>query len=112
MSVVHINGIVAIGIGIVIGCITDLAFTYLSNAVFKLREEKEADLFAAHYSSRKEIEATATFFEQHQKIKDRLKDPGNFWALLPSALATGHPDSMTRAHYLRALAAKKGHLNR
>jgi len=100
------NLFLAIGVGIVVGCITDLTFTYLSNLLFKLREEKEADLFAAHYSSRAEIEATATFFEQHKKIKDRLKDPNNFISLLPSVLTTGHLDSTSRARYLRSIAAK------
>lgn len=111
MSIVHINGILAIAVGIVVGCIADLAFTYLSNALFKLREEKAADMFAAHYSSRKEIEATAAFFEQHHKIKDRLKDPNNFLSFLPSVLATGHLDGIRRARYLRAIAAEKGTKN-
>jgi hypothetical protein len=106
MSVVHINGIVAIFVGIVVGCVADLAFTYLSTLLLKLREEKVADTFAAHYSSRAEIEAAATFFEQHRKISVRFKDPNDFLFFLPSVLTTGQPDSTTRARYLRTMAAK------
>lgn len=107
MSIIHINGILAACIGIVVGCVADLAFTYLSNALFKLREEKSADLFAAEYSSCQEIEAAATFFEQHQKIKDTLKDDTNLLSFLPSVFARGHLTGVARAQFLRNLAAQK-----
>lgn len=107
MSVVHISGLLAIGVGIVTGFVTDLAFTYLSNLFFKLKEEKAADLFAAHYSSHKEIEAAIFFLEEHKKMRDSFKNPPQFLDFVPYSLATGHYDSVTRANYLREVAHKK-----
>ncbi len=108
MSILHINGILAACVGIMVGCVADLAFTYLSNALFKLPEEKAADRFAVEYSSCQEIEAAATFFEQHQKIKDTtFKDETNLLSFLPSVFARGHLTGIARAKFLRNLAAQK-----
>jgi hypothetical protein len=107
LDVIYVSGFLAICNGIATGYTADLAFTWLSNLLFQLREEKAADLFAAHHSSRKEIEAAAIFFEQHQKIYDTLKDSNRYLTFLPSALVAGYPKNRTRAKYLRAVAAAK-----
>jgi hypothetical protein len=108
MSVLHISGILALSLGILVGGLFDILLTYLSNALFKLPEEKAADLFAAQYSSTQEIEATALFFEQYQHLKDTFKDQTNvILSYIPSIFTTGHLDPVTRAHYIRSLAVKK-----
>ena len=107
MSVLYINGVFAICAGWLVGCISDLLFTYLSNAIFKSKDEKSADLFAAHYSSKQEINAAADFFEQHQQIVDNHFDRNNLLLFLPSILTTGHPNGRTRARYLRAIVSYK-----
>ncbi len=94
------NGIAAIITGILMGMTVDLFLTYTSNILFKAQQEKKADLFAARYSTREDIQAAADFFEKHQAIIETNKDPNNKLSFLPSIIATGHPDGKTRARYL------------
>lgn len=89
--------------GMVTGGLVDLIVSYLSNIFFKVREEKNADFFAAQRSSPEVINAAAHFFEQHQAIMDSEKERGDILAQLPSTLMTGHPNGKTRAKYLRDL---------
>jgi hypothetical protein len=103
----HLGGILALLIGMIVGGISDIVLTYASNVFFKLREEKRADIFAAQHSSAEEIEAAAQFFEQHQNLVDTYKEPNSLLAYLPSSVLTGHPDGINRASYLRDLVNKK-----
>jgi len=92
-------------LGLLSGGLADLLLSYASNLIFKLREEKNADLFAVTYSSPEDIEAAANFFEAHQKIVNAHVEPDNILALLPQQLLTGHPDGKSRAGYLRKCSA-------
>lgn len=93
------SGFLAVIEGIIIGTATDLFLTYLSNIIFKLPQEKQADMFAVQHSSLQEIEAAATFFEKHQDIFDTYKD--TLLAYLPTVILTGHMNGKTRAQWLR-----------
>lgn len=90
--------------GMIAGGTVDLVLSYVSNFIFKLREEKKADDFAVRYSVRQEIAAAADFFEKHQILLDTHKDRDSILKYLPSAIATGHPDGRARAQYLRFMA--------
>lgn len=95
------GGLVALGIGMLAGGLTDLFLSYFSNATFKAHEEKQADMFAIQYSSRQEIEAAATFFEKHQDILDTY--PENYWvSKIPSIILSGHLNGKKRATLLRS----------
>jgi hypothetical protein len=98
-----LNGFLAMGVGMVLGGALDLLLAYVTNYFFKVRQEREADLFAARYSTLEEIKAAALFFEQHQDLLDVHKDTNSFLSRLPSTLTTGHPSGHTRAAYLRSL---------
>lgn len=106
IGIIHISGILAICVGILVGCISDLLFNYLTNALFKVQAEKNADIFAAKHSSIQEITAAANFFEKHQYIVDTYKENNNLLSFLPSIFTTGHPNGKKRAHYLRSLISK------
>lgn len=95
------NGIVAIGVGMVVAGMVDLVVTYATNYFFKVKQEREADFFAARYSTKEEVEAAALFFEKHQEILDAYKDANTFLNRFPSTFTTGHPNGHTRAAYLR-----------
>ena len=97
-----LNGLLAIGFGMVVGGALDLLLAYATNYFFKVRQEREADLFAARYSTPEEIRAAALFLEQHQDLLDVHKDTNDFLSPLPSTLTTGHPNGHTRAAYLRS----------
>ena len=104
LATLYIPGILAIILGMLVGGSMDLVFTYCSNVIFKYREEKNADLFAARYSSADEIEAAALFFEQYQlAAHDYTKNKG-LLSLLPQVVRSGHPDGKSRAAYLRTIA--------
>ncbi len=47
------------------------------------------------------------FFENHQHVIDRYKQPGNFMTHLPSVILSGHQDGSARSAYLLELLAKK-----
>lgn len=102
----HLGGI-AIVIGMLAAGVIDLFISYGSNVFFKSFAEKNADAFAAQYSSCEEIEAAAEFFEQLQDIQNVHKDPNNILATLPSIVLSGHLDGKSRGQFLRKLAAKK-----
>ncbi len=103
----QIHGFVAIFAGILVsGCI-DLFLTYGSNVVWKLQEEKAADRFAVQYSSTEDVQAAALFFENHQHVIDRYKQPGNFMTSLPSVILSGHQHGTARSSYLLKLLANK-----
>jgi len=107
MILVPTNGFTGTILGMTTGNFFDILLTYVSNFASKLPEEKRVDRFAAHYSSREDIEAAAKFFEEHQEILDTNKEPGNFLSFIPSAIRTGHPNGKSRAAYLKELAAQK-----
>ena len=103
----QIHGMFAIFIGMLISGSIDLLLTYGSNVLWKLQEEKAADRFAVQYSSVEEIRAAALFFENHQHVIDRYKQPGNFITNLPSVVLSGHQHGAARSAYLLELLAKK-----
>lgn len=107
MMVVHINGLLAIAAGVIVGGFYDLVYTYTMNAAWKFREEKAADRFAAQYSSPDDIIAAAKFFAKHQEIINSHKEPGNWLAVLPSEITTGHQNGYKRSVFLRALATSR-----
>ena len=98
-----LSGVFAICAGMVVGGALDLLLAYVTNYFFKVRQEREADLFAAQYSTPEEIQAAALFFEKHQEILDANKNMNGFLSRLPSTLITGHPNGHTRAAYLRSV---------
>lgn len=88
-----------------VGAVADLLFGYASNLFFKVYEEKRADLFAAKFSSQKEIEAAASFFETYEVACGKYRDGLNSMLyLLPLSLYNGHIDGVIRARYLREIA--------
>jgi Zn-dependent protease with chaperone function len=102
------NGTAALLVGIVVGAAADLFLSYSSNIFFKAREEKKADLFAAHFSSKKEIEAAADFFEQYEHhAQEYRKSIGGLIARMPTIILSGHIDGVTRGRYLRDVARSK-----
>jgi Zn-dependent protease with chaperone function len=101
------NKAMAILLGIIVAGIIDLVLTYASNFVFKQQTEKNADIFAAQYSSANEINAAALFFAKHQEILDQNPDAPNFFTKLPTEIKTGHPNGKVRAKYLKLLAEQK-----
>jgi len=103
MCALPMGGILAIVIGMLVGGVSDLVLSYLSNLFFKLQEEKRADSFAAHYSSRHAIEMAASFFEQHQSIMDEYGDK-SFLSQLPFELVAGYQNGKARARRLRLIA--------
>jgi Zn-dependent protease with chaperone function len=92
----------ALCVGMIVAGVLDLLLAYVTNYFFKVQQEREADLFAARYSTQEEIQAAALFFEKHQDLRDAHKDTNGFLNRLPSTLTTGHPDGHTRAFYLRS----------
>lgn len=100
-------GQAAMLLGMIVSGMVDLILSYASNYFFKAQAEKNADLFAAHYSSPEEIAAAADFFEKHQQIMDTNKEADNFLTKIPSVIATGHPAGKTRAQYLRNIIINK-----
>lgn len=107
IALLPFNGFIAIIGGMIVASASDISLTYLSNAVWKLYEEKKADRFAIQYSSYEDIQEAAHFFKSHQDILDKYKEPDNLLANLPSFITTGHPDGKSRSEYLLQLAAKK-----
>jgi Zn-dependent protease with chaperone function len=102
--VLPINGLLAILVGMLVGGFCDLLYTYLSNATWKLRQEKNADFFAARYSSREDIQAAAHFFAHHQEVLATYREPGNLLARIPSAFTSGHQNGKARSAFLLKLA--------
>jgi len=107
MLIIHISGLYAALVGISVGFTADILLTYLSNATFKYYEEKQADLFAARFSSAQDIRAAADFFAQHQDILNTHTEVKKWAVTIPSIIASGHPDGKARAIYLRKLASSK-----
>lgn len=103
VSLYPLIGASAVLCAVIIGGLVDLLLSYLSNVLFKLPEEKNADLFAATYNTTDTSAAGADFFEKHQEIIDQHKQYEGLLAQLPSVIASGHPSGKTRAHYLRTL---------
>jgi hypothetical protein len=101
MMLMPYNGFVALLCGMFAGGTADLLFTYISNALFTAREEKQADLFAAKHSSKEEILAAADFFEKHQMIVDQAKRNAGILGKIPSVILNGHHDGFARAAILR-----------
>ncbi len=98
-----VGSIGAVLLGILVASATDLFLTYSSNLFFKAREEKKADMFAIRYSSKEEINAAADFFEQYEQCaQEYRKNTGGLMNSMPTTLLTGHPDGITRSHYLKA----------
>lgn len=103
VATLQIHGMLAIIVGMVVGGCMDLFLTYLSNLVWKLQQEKAADLFAVQYSSDEDIQAAALFFENHQNILDTHPEQNNVLAKLPSIIKTGHQHGEVRSAYLLKL---------
>lgn len=101
LAVLPINGLRAIFVSMTLGGTTGLLCTYLSNVLFKLSQEKGADLFAVKNSNAQDIEEAALFFEKHQTILDMHKEQIIF-AQIPSIVLTGHMNGFARAAYLRS----------
>lgn len=102
LSTLSINSVLAVLAGMFAGGLSDLVLSYLSNGTFKAHEEKQADIFAIRFSSAKEIEAAAIFFEQYQNIIDEYGDKSFLRNILPSTVFSGHLDGKSRAALLRS----------
>lgn len=97
----------AIVVGLIVGMFVDFLLTYASNFFFKVAAEKQADEFAAKYSTAQEITDAAHFFAKEQEIIETYKDPKNLLLKLPSTILSGHPSGKTREAYLLKLAQHK-----
>ncbi len=100
----------AIIVALVAAGLFDILMSYLSNIVFKVRAEYNADIFAAQASTIQEIEAAAEFFEKHYSIL-RENQEQTILAKLPSEILSGHPNAKNRVSYLRNLAYNKSYHN-
>ena len=98
---VHAPGVAAVFFGMFIGGCSDLLFTYASNFLFKLPEEKNADRFAIQHSSPEEIEAAAQFWEDHAQILAQHPNPTTIFSYLPTTIGSGYLPGPARAAYLR-----------
>lgn len=110
ISVAVANSLLGYGafvLGLLVGGLADVVLSYVSNLVFKLKEEKAADKFAVDYSSRNDIQAAAHFFQAHQAVVDTHREEDNILHMLPSALISGHQNGKNRARYLRGLIGVK-----
>lgn len=97
------GGLCAWLVGIVVAGAVDLILSYASNLFWKAGQEKNADMFACFYSTGKEIDAAADFFEQYETYAHEYRTAVGL-ALIPGILLTGHADGHTRAGYLRRYA--------
>jgi hypothetical protein len=89
--------------GMVVWGICDLLLSYASNVLFKLKSEKNADLFAVQYSSSEDTRTAAGFFKKHQDIIDILRDKKGFWGKVPSVILSGHLHGHIREKWLLGL---------
>lgn len=98
------GGMVAFVCGTLVAWLTDIIITYSSNVLFKAREERNADLFAAQHSTPEEIEAAALFFEHYEKSAQQYRtEHAGLLKYVPGIVLSGHPDGITRGAYLRKL---------
>jgi hypothetical protein len=97
-----LGGIGAAVLGIVTAASIDLLLTYSSNLFFKAREEKRADAFAMQFSSKKEIEAAADFFEQYEEYaQEYRKSTLGLMNSMPTTMLTGYISGSIRVNHLR-----------
>jgi len=99
-------GVWAVFFGMLVGGLIDLFLSYSSNLFFKYFAEKNADLFAARFSSLADREAAADFFEKHQIIVETYPE-ANVLAKVPGVILSGHPSGKARARYLRQFCLTK-----
>lgn len=103
-----LGGLRAFLVGFIVGTCVDLLLSYASNVFFKAQEEKKADLFACHFSSREEIEKAADFFEQYEGYAQEYRNAlGGMHTMIPSIILSGYIDGKSRARYLRDIAQEK-----
>ena len=105
-----IIGGVAIIVALIVAGLIDILMSYVSNVLFKVKAEYNADIFAAQMSSMQENEAAAEFIEKHDSIIRENPEP-TVLAKLPSEILSGHPNAKSRVSYLRDLAFKKSYSN-
>ena len=104
----QVNGIIVLFLGLFVGGMSDILFTYISNALWKVYEEKKADKFAVQYSSYEDIQAAAHFFEKHQEIIDATtKQEKTLLRFIPSIFLSGHQNGKSRSKFILQLATKK-----
>lgn len=99
-------GIALIG-GMIIANITDTLLGYVNNALLKVYLEKQADRFAAQFSTKEELESAAQFFEQYEQGAKKYRAATGLAAYLPITALTGHPKMADRVAYLRKAAIEK-----
>jgi len=100
------DGIVALTLGMLAGILVDSFAPYALNIFFKAPAERNADLFAARFSSQEEIEAAAHFFEQYDICADEFKSKIGIPIQRSTIIFNGYPSGKTRAEYLRKIIAK------
>ena len=83
----------------------DLILVFVINYFFKLKQERQADIFALRFSTSEEINQVATFFEKHQEILDTYGEKNFFASYLPSTVLIGYPNGKKRAAWLRRLVS-------
>jgi hypothetical protein len=102
------EGLFVLGAAISTAGIVDFSLGCLRNAFFKAPKEKEADLFAAKYSSKKEIEAAADFFEKYEACSQVYrKAVGDNYSEFSPRFFRGYVSGQERVRYLREAAASK-----
>jgi hypothetical protein len=97
----YVGGLASAFIGAIIGSATDILLSSTTNIFFKYNQEKEADRFAIRYSTPKEMEAAAQFFERHQAFYDKIMaEQDRFYAA--TKYLSGNLDGKERAILLKA----------
>lgn len=107
VSVLQVHSLFAIFSGMFIGGIIDFIFTLVSNIIWKLQVEKQADGYAVRFSSKEDVQAAALFFEEHQALLDKFKDPKDYLGMFPSEITSGHQHGKLRSAYLLTLLDQK-----
>jgi len=101
------DNLLVLFLAIIVAAFIDLSSSYLSNGLFKVSEEQNADIFAVKYSSKKEIIAAADFFEQYEKhAKEYRKSIGSM-ADYSTRFLMGYVPSEERVQSLKKAAEAK-----
>jgi hypothetical protein len=97
----EVNIGIAIIMGMIVGGIMDLGLTFFSNATFKAYHEWKADMFATRWSTPEDIKEAALFWEAHEALLAKHRDPASIMHHVPSVIRTGHMNGKARARLLR-----------
>ncbi|MFT6765918.1 MAG: hypothetical protein ACJAZS_000812 [Alteromonas naphthalenivorans] len=102
------DGLLVFGAAVSAASFVGLSLTWIGNALFKAPREKDADLFAAQYSSKEEVEAAADFFEKYEACSQEYRKAiGDTHSEIAPRFLMGYVSGQERVQYLRKIAASK-----